>query len=67
MNRYNINELNVKLDDIKLEYVNEITGIKIDRKKPNKERILKLLVKVKKLTPIRYKNRLRQVIDDRKR
>lgn len=49
MNRYNINELNVKLDDIKLEYVNEITGIKIDRKKPNKERILKLLVKVKKL------------------
>lgn len=48
MNRYNINELNVKLDDIKLEYVNEITGIKIDRKKTKQGKNIETFSKSKK-------------------
>ena len=38
---------NVSLDDIKLEDVDEITDIKIDRRKPSNERILEFLIKVK--------------------
>lgn len=49
MNKYNIKELaeklercrNVNLDDVKLEDVDEITDIKIDRRKLSNERILK--------------------------
>ncbi len=45
MNKYNIEELaeklercrNVNLDDVKLEDVDEITDIKIDRRKPSSE------------------------------
>ncbi len=55
MNKYNIEELreklercrNVNLDDVKLENVDEITSIKIDRRKPSEERILDFLTKVK--------------------
>ena len=47
MNKYNIEKLakklercrNVNLDDVKLEYVDELTSIKIDRRKPSNERI----------------------------
>ena len=55
MGKYNIKELteklercrNVDLDDIKLEDVDEITDIKIDRRKPSNERILEFLMKTK--------------------
>ncbi|MEE0699938.1 MAG: hypothetical protein U0M66_05070 [Bacilli bacterium] len=55
MNKYNIEEIkgklercrNVNLDDVKLEDVDEITDIKIDRRKPSEERILDFLTKVK--------------------
>ncbi len=55
MNRYNIKELaeklercrNVNLDDIKLEDVDEITDIKINRRKPSNERILDFIMKTK--------------------
>ena len=56
MNKYNIEELreklercrNVNLDDVKLEDVDEITSIKIDRRKPSEERILDFIIKYKK-------------------
>ena len=56
MNKYNIKELaeklercrNVNLDDVKLEDVDEITDIKIDRRKPKNERILDFIMKAKK-------------------
>ncbi len=55
MNKYNIKELaeklercrNVNLDDVKLEDVDEITDIKIDRRKPSNERILDFIMKTK--------------------
>ena len=55
MNKYNIKKLaeklercrNVNLDDVKLEDVDEITDIKIDRRKPSNKRILEFLMKVK--------------------
>lgn len=61
MNKYNIKELaeklercrNVNLDDVKLEDVDEITDIKIDRRKPSEERILDFL----------YGNRIKNTID----
>lgn len=47
MNKYNLKELleklerckNVNLDDVKLEDVDEISSIKIDRRKPSNERM----------------------------
>lgn len=73
MNKYNIKELveklercrNVNLDDVKLEDVDEITDIKIDRRKPSNERILDFIIKTKnpyifrvngKLVRIRFSN-----------
>ncbi len=55
MNKYSIEELkeklercrNVNLDDVKLEEVDEITDIKIDRRKPSEERILDFIMKTK--------------------
>ena len=55
MNKYNIEELakklercrNVNLNDVKLEDVDEISSIKIDRRKLREERILDFLTKVK--------------------
>ena len=53
MYKYNIEELvekrcrNVDLDDVKLEDVDEITDIKIDRRKPSGERILDFIMKTK--------------------
>ena len=38
---------NVNLDDVKLEDIDEITFIKIDRRKSSEERILDFLTKVK--------------------
>ena len=56
MDKYNIKELeeklnrcrNMKLEDVSLEDVDEITSIKIDRRKPSNERILDFIAKVKK-------------------
>ena len=55
MDKYNIKELaeklercrNVNLNDVKLEDVDEITDIKIDRRKPSNERILDFIMKTK--------------------
>lgn len=54
-NKYNIKELeeklnsckNIKLEDINPDDVDEISSIKIDRRKPSNERILAFLSKVK--------------------
>lgn len=55
MNKYNIEEIrekldrckNMKLEDVTLDDVDEISSIKIDRRKPSNERILDFLTKVK--------------------
>lgn len=55
MDKYNIKELaeklercrNVNLNDVKLEDVDEITDIKIDRRKSSNERILDFITKAK--------------------
>ena len=55
MNKYNIKELaeklercrKVNLDDVKLEDVDEVTDIKIDRRKTSNERILNFIMKAK--------------------
>lgn len=55
MNKYNIEEIkeklercrNMKLEDVTLENVDEISSIKIDRRKSSNERILDFLIKVK--------------------
>jgi len=54
MNTYNIKELaeklercrNVNLDDVKLEDVDEITDIKIDRRKPSNKRIFDFIMMI---------------------
>ena len=73
MNKYNLKEIeeklercrNVNLDDITLDDVDELTSIKIDRRKPSEERILEFIIKVKnpyifkvswKLVRIRFSN-----------
>lgn len=55
MNKYNIEEIkeklercrNMKLEDVTLENVDEISSIKIDRRKSSNERILDFLIKVR--------------------
>lgn len=55
LNKYNIEEIKEKLDrcrnmslvEVSLEDVDEISSIKIDRRKPSNERILDFLTKVK--------------------
>lgn len=55
MDKYNIKELeeklnrcrNMELEDVSLEDVDEISSIKIDRRKPSNERILDFIAKVK--------------------
>lgn len=55
MNKYNIEEIkeklercrNMKLEDVTLDDVDEISSIKIDRRKPSNERILDFIAKVK--------------------
>ncbi len=73
MNKYNLKELeeklkrckDMKLEDVTLDDVDEISSIKIDRRKSSKERILDFLTKVKnpyifkvngKLVRIRFSN-----------
>lgn len=55
MNKYNLKELeeklnrcrNMKLEDVTLDDVDEISSIKIDKRKPSEERILDFIAKVK--------------------
>ena len=55
MNKYNLKELeeklkyckNMKLEDVSLDDVDEISSIKIDRRRPSNERILDFIMKVK--------------------
>ena len=73
MNKYNLKKIeeklercrNVNLDDMTLDDVDELTSIKIDRRKPSEERILEFIIKVKnpyifkvsgKLVRIRFSN-----------
>ena len=66
MNKYNIEELreklercrNMNLDDVKLDDVDEISSIKIDRRKPSNERILDFLTKVKNPYIFKVKGKL---------
>ncbi len=81
MYKYNIEELaeklercrNVDFDDVKLEDVDEITDIKIDRRKPSEERILDFIMKPKnpdifkvngKLVRIRFSENSNLTADD---
>ena len=81
MNKYNIEEIKEKLDrcknmnleDVTLDDVDEISSIKIDRRKPSNERILNFLVKVKnpyifkvngKLVRIRFTENTNLTADD---
>ena len=58
MDKYNIKELeekinrckNMKLEDINPDEVDELTSIKIDRRKSSEERILDLQIKKKQLS-----------------
>ena len=60
-NKYNVKELEEKLDrcrnvnlgDVTLDDVDEISSIKIDKRKPSNERILEFITKVK--TPYIFK------------
>ena len=66
MKKYNIEEIaeklkrcrNVNLDDVKLEDVDEISSIKIDRRKPSKERILDFIMKTKNPYIFKVKGKL---------
>ncbi len=66
MNKYNIEELreklercrNVNLDDVKLEDIDEISSIKIDRRKPSEERILDFIMKTKNPYIFKIKGKL---------
>ena len=65
-NKYNIKELeeklerckNIKLDDINPDDVDEISSIKIDRRKPSNERILDFLTQVKNPYVFKVKGKL---------
>lgn len=54
-NKYNVKELqeklekcrNMKLEDVTLDDVDELSSIKIDRRKSSNERILDFLIKIK--------------------
>ena len=56
MDKYNIEQIkeklercrNIKLEDVTLDDVDEISSIKIDRRKPSNERILDFILKGKK-------------------
>ena len=55
MSKYNLQEIeeklercrNINLEDVTLDDVNEVSSIKIDRRKPSSERILEFITKVK--------------------
>ncbi len=66
MNKYNIKELreklnrckNMDLKDVSLDDVDEISSIKIDKRKSSDERILDFLSKTKNLYIFKVNNRL---------
>ena len=55
MSKYNLQEIeeklercrNINLEDVTLEDVDEVSSIKIDKRKPSSERILEFITKVK--------------------
>ena len=55
MSKYNLQEIeeklercrNINLEDVTLDDVDEVSSIKIDRRKPSSERILEFITKVK--------------------
>ena len=65
-NKYNIKELeekinrckNIKLEDINPDEVDEISSIKIDRRKSSNERILEFLMQVKNAYVFKVNDRL---------
>lgn len=66
MNKYNIEELaeklercrNVNLDDVKLEDVDELSSIKIERRKSSNERILDFIINAKNPYIFKVKGKL---------
>ena len=81
MNKYDFKELaeklercrNINLDDVKLEDVDEITDIKIDKRKTSNERILDFIMNTKnpyifkvngKLVRIRFSEKSNLTADD---
>ena len=66
MNKYNIKELreklnrckNMDLKDVSLDDVDEISSIKIDKRKSSDERVLDFLSKTKNLYIFKVNNRL---------
>ena len=66
MNKYNLKELeeklnrckNMKLEDVTLDDVDEISSIKIDRRKPSNERILDFIIKTKNPYIFKVKGKL---------
>ena len=65
-NKYNLKELqeklekcrNMRLEDVTLDDVDELSSIKIDRRKSSNERILDFLTKVKKTYIFKINGRL---------
>ena len=65
-NKYNIEELkekisrckNMTLDDVGLDDIDDITSIKIDKRKSSNERILDFLIQVKNPYIFKLNNRL---------
>ena len=65
-NKYNVKELEEKLDrcrnvnlgDVTLDDVDEISSIKIDKRKPSNERILEFITKVKNPYIFKVKGKL---------
>ena len=55
MSKYNLQEIeeklercrNINLEDVTLDDVDEVSSIKIDKRKPSSERILEFITKVK--------------------
>ena len=66
MSKYNLQEIeeklercrNINLEDVTLDDVDEVSSIKIDKRKPSSERILEFITKVKNLYIFKVKGKL---------
>ena len=66
MSKYNLQEIeeklercrNINLEDVTLDDVDEVSSIKIDRRKPSSERILEFITKVKNPYIFKVKGKL---------
>ena len=66
MSKYNLQEIeeklercrNINLEDVTLDDVDEVSSIKIDKRKPSSERILEFITKVKNPYIFKVKGKL---------